>query len=250
MRSILEFEKISKSFDNYNVLNSLSFSIPENKIVGLVGANGAGKTTSIRHMIRYLTPDSGRILCKGKDLYSINDADFPISFIPDAPIYYEELSVMEHLAFVSAMYNTQSKVSGLIDRFEMSKHLDKAPYQLSKGTKQKLSIMCASLRRYEMLIADEPFSGLDPQQISTLKAIFKENKDEGKTVLLSTHLLDMVQNLCDYYVLIDNGVLMAQGTLDELVTNSRCSNVEELYLHLRYKNNDQNFQDETGDQEK
>jgi ABC-2 type transport system ATP-binding protein len=132
----------------------------------------------------------------------------------------------------------------------MSKHLDKAPYQLSKGTKQKLSIMCASLRRYEMLIADEPFSGLDPQQISTLKAIFEENKDEGKTVLLSTHLLDMVQNLCDYYVLIDNGALMAQGTLDELVTNSRCSNVEELYLHLRYKNNDQDFQDETGNQEK
>ncbi|WP_162148446.1 ABC transporter ATP-binding protein [Ruminococcus flavefaciens] len=249
MKSILEFDNVSKSFDNYGVLNSLSFTIPENKIVGLVGANGAGKTTSIRHMIRYLTPDSGKILYKGNDIYSINDADFPISFIPDVPIYYEELSVMEHLAFVSAMYNTQSKVKSLIDRLEMGKHLDKVPYQLSKGTRQKLSIMCASLRQYELLIADEPFSGLDPQQISNLKDIFKENKDEGKTVLLSTHLLDMVQSLCDYYILIDNGVLMAQGTLDELTANSRWSTIEELYLYLRNKNNDQTSPDESENQE-
>lgn len=244
MKSILEFESVFKKFDDYTALDSLSFAVPENSIVGLIGANGAGKTTSIRHIIRYLTPDTGRITYNGKDIYSIKDDVFPISYVPDSPVYYEELSVMEHLDFISAMYNTQNRVKELVDRFEMNKHLNKSPVQLSKGTLQKLSIMCASLREYQFLIADEPFTGLDPQQINNLKNMFIENKEDGKTVLLSTHLLDMVQNLCDYFILIDNGKLMTQGTLKQLTDNSKWSSIEELYLYLKSKNNDEDYGEE------
>ncbi|WP_296565313.1 ABC transporter ATP-binding protein [Ruminococcus sp.] len=244
MKSILEFESVFKKFDDYTALDSLSFAVPENSIVGLIGANGAGKTTSIRHIIRYLTPDTGRITYNGKDIYSIKDDVFPISYVPDSPVYYEELSVMEHLDFISAMYNTQNRVKELVDRFEMNKHLNKSPVQLSKGTLQKLSIMCASLRDYQFLIADEPFTGLDPQQINNLKNMFIENKEDGKTVLLSTHLLDMVQNLCDYFILIDNGKLMTQGTLKQLTDNSKWSSIEELYLYLKSKNNDEDYGEE------
>ena len=98
--------------------------------------------------------------------------------------------------------------------------------------------MCALLRQYDFLIADEPFTGLDPQQISTLKNILLENKADGKTVLLSTHLLDMVENLCDYYIIIDNGSLMTQGSLSELIDKSKWSSLEELYLYLKSKNDD------------
>ncbi|MBO5559074.1 MAG: ABC transporter ATP-binding protein [Ruminococcus sp.] len=241
---MLEFESVFKKFDDYTALDSLSFAVPENSIVGLIGANGAGKTTSIRHIIRYLTPDTGRITYNGKDIYSIKDDVFPISYVPDSPVYYEELSVMEHLDFISAMYNTQNRVKELVDRFEMNKHLNKSPVQLSKGTLQKLSIMCASLRDYQFLIADEPFTGLDPQQINNLKNMFIENKEDGKTVLLSTHLLDMVQNLCDYFILIDNGKLMTQGTLKQLTDNSKWSSIEELYLYLKSKNNDEDYGEE------
>ena len=244
MKSILEFESVFKKFDDYTALDSLSFAVPENSIVGLIGANGAGKTTSIRHIIRYLTPDTGRITYNGKDIYSIKDDVFPISYVPDSPVYYEELSVMEHLDFISAMYNTQNRVKELVDRFEMNKHLNKSPVQLSKGTLQKLSIMCASLRDYQFLIADEHFTGLDPQQINNLKNMFIENKEDGKTVLLSTHLLDMVQNLCDYFILIDNGKLMTQGTLKQLTDNSKWSSIEELYLYLKSKNNDEDYGEE------
>jgi len=244
VKSILEFESVFKKFDDYTALDSLSFAVPENSIVGLIGANGAGKTTSIRHIIRYLTPDTGRITYNGKDIYSIKDDVFPISYVPDSPVYYEELSVMEHLDFISAMYNTQNRVKELVDRFEMNKHLNKSPVQLSKGTLQKLSIMCASLREYQFLIADEPFTGLDPQQINNLKNMFIENKEDGKTVLLSTHLLDMVQNLCDYFILIDNGKLMTQGTLKQLTDNSKWSSIEELYLYLKSKNNDEDYGEE------
>ena len=238
MKPILTFNKVCKKFEYFNALNSLSFQIPENKIIGLIGANGAGKTTTIRHLIRYLTPDSGTILYRNKDIYSLGDADFSITFVPDVPIYYEELSVMEHLAFISAMYQTEERVDKLIERIEMKCHLDKIPSELSKGTRQKLSIMCALLRQYDFLIADEPFTGLDPQQISTLKNILLENKADGKTVLLSTHLLDMVENLCDYYIIIDNGSLMTQGSLSELIDKSKWSSLEELYLYLKSKNDD------------
>lgn len=237
MKTVLTFNKISKKIDRFNVLNTLSFQIPENKIVGLIGANGAGKTTILRHIIRYLNPNEGEILYKGKNIYSLADKSFPIAFVPDVPIYFEELSVQEHLSFISTMYQTEEQVKELIDSMEMYQHLEKVPSELSKGTKQKLSLMCALLRQYDFFIADEPFTGLDPKQISNLKNTLLKIKANGKTILLSTHLLGMVENLCDYYIFIDNGSLMAQGTMEELVNFSNEASLEEIYLNLKSKNN-------------
>ena len=149
------------------------------------------------------------------------------------PIYYEELSVLEHLSFVGAMYDIQSRKDSLIQRLELEDHLDKVPSMLSKGNKQKLSIACTALRNYEILLADEPFSGLDPKQIRVLKDIILENKENGKTVILSTHLLDMIESFCDEFIMIDRGKLLAQGNLEQIISNNpMCANLEELYLHL------------------
>lgn len=228
----LEFCNVVHKFNNEIALDNLSFIIPENKIVGLIGANGAGKTTAIRHIIRYLKPDSGEIRYKGKDIYEISNDQYPISYIPDSPIFYEELTVMEHLQFVATMYGTRDKINSLIGRLELEKHLNKYPIALSKGTKQKLSIACSLLREYEFLIADEPFSGLDPGQIKVLKDIVLEEKANGHTVLLSTHLLEVIENICNYYIFIDEGTLVTQGALEELTHGTSWNTLEDLYIHL------------------
>jgi ABC-2 type transport system ATP-binding protein len=228
----LTFENVTKKFENVKAVDALSFQIPENKIIGLIGANRAGKTTSLRMVIRYLLPDSGNIYYRDKDIYTLPDTAFPITYIPDTPVFFEELTVKEHLSFISTMYQTENKVSALISLLELEKHLDKVPSILSKGTQQKLMIICALLRNYEMLVADEPFTGLDPKQIKVLKDIFVEQRANGKTIILSTHLLDMIENICDFYVMIDSGKLLRQGMLNEILNNDKCSTLEELYLYL------------------
>ena len=234
--ALLTFESVVHKFNNDIALNNLSFQLPEKKIIGLIGANGAGKTTAIRHIIRYLKPDSGKISFKNEDIYGISNDRYPITYIPDTPIFYEELTVIEHLQFIAAMYGTNEKIKPLINKLELEKHIDKFPLALSKGTKQKLSIACALLRSYELVIADEPFSGLDPRQIKVLKEIILEERENGRTVMLSTHLLDVIENICDYYVFIDEGKLITQGALNDLTRGTNWNTLEELYIHLSQNN--------------
>ena len=241
--ALVEFDRIVHKFGDELALNELSFTLPENKVVGLIGANGAGKTTAIRHMIRYLKPDSGDITYRGEDIYGISNERYPITYIPDSSIFYEELTVMEHLQFVAVMYGTKEKISSLVSRMELKKHLSKYPMALSKGTRQKLSIACALLRTHELLIADEPFSGLDPGQIKVLKDIMLEEKSAGRTVLLLTHLLEVIENICDYYIFIDEGKLVTQGTFEDLTQGTPWDTLEKLYIHLA-RNNEEVPEDE------
>lgn len=239
---IVEFKNVNKKFGTTQALDNLCFQIPENCIVGLIGSNGAGKTTSLRHIIRYLQPDSGAILYHGKDIYTLPHTDFPIAYIPDSPIFYEELTVLEHLSFVSTLYNTTSSIKELISIMDVERHLNKVPSVLSKGTKQKLSIMCALLRKYELLVADEPFMSLDPKQIYVFKNILLELKNQGKTIIISTHLLNIIDNICDYYVMIERGKLLAEGKLEDIIQAGKCTSLEELYLHLATQSDDYSSQ--------
>src|SRR5699024_9050845 len=141
---------------------------------------------------------TGKITVFDKENKGIGQEDNIFAYIPDTPVYYEELTVSEHLDFISRMYHTEKKVEKLIKDFELESHLNKFPHELSKGNQQKLLIGCALLRNYELLISDEPLSGLDPRQLSSLRERFLELKDEGKTIILSTHLLALIENLCDY----------------------------------------------------
>lgn len=239
MENILTFDKVTKSFNDVTALRSLSFNIPENTVVGLIGANGAGKTTIMRLIIRYLMPNSGSIYFRHLPIHSVSSQSFPLAYIPDTPIYYEELTVMEHLFFIGTMYNSKSKIESLINTLELDDHISKVPAMLSKGNKQKLSIACALLRDYDLLIADEPFTGLDPKQIKAFKNLILENKAQGKTILLSTHLLDVIESLCDEFIMIDHGSLLTSGTLEQIISgNELCSTLEDLYLYLSVSNID------------
>lgn len=232
----LEFDRVSFSYPEVLALDGVSFEVARGEIVGLIGANGAGKTTAILHIIRYLNPKSGGIRMDGADISKIKNEDFPVSYIPDTPVFYEELTLLEHLHFLKALYpdNTLS-VDEIIDRLELSDHLHKVPSALSKGTKQKLMIALALLRRYELLIADEPFGGLDPKQIGVFKQILAECRRDQKAVLLSTHLLDMVDGMCDRYIMLHRGKLVALGTKRDIIRRHALgldSTLEQVYLTL------------------
>ena len=231
-----EVKQVFFSYGDVLALNGISFSANRGQIVGLVGENGAGKSTIIKNIYRYLTPDSGTITLDGKDIFAYPSGAYPVSYIPDVPVFYEELSLLEHLHFIKAIYPQGGvSIDEMIERLDMKEHQNKIPAALSKGTRQKLMIAMALMREFELLIADEPFSGLDPKQIATLKALLLEQKETGKIVLLSRHLLDVTENICDQYVVIKNGKRLLSGSKQELLSATQLpedSTMEAVYLKL------------------
>ena len=232
----IELKNIKYAYDENIILDDISFGIEKGEITGLIGENGAGKTTTILNLIKKLIPKSGSINIDGMDLNNIKIAELKTAYIPDQPVYYEELTLLEHLYFVQALYPHNSQnLEKLIEQFELKEHLNKIPSMLSKGTLQKMMISLALIRNYEFLIADEPFSGLDPKQIKLLKNILKENRTKNKAILISTHLLDLVEELCDKYVMIHRGQIIANGTKKEIIHEhglDGLSTLEDIYLSL------------------
>lgn len=231
-----EVKQVFFSYGDVLALNGISFSANRGQIVGLVGENGAGKSTIIKNIYRYLTPDSGTITLDGKDIFAYPSGAYPVSYIPDVPVFYEELSLLEHLHFIKAIYPQGGvSIDEMIERLDLKEHQNKIPAALSKGTRQKLMIAMALMREFDLLIADEPFSGLDPKQIATLKALLLEQKEKGKIVLLSSHLLDVTENICDQYVVIKNGKRLLSGSKQELLSATQLpedSTMEAVYLKL------------------
>lgn len=233
---MIEFNNVSKSYSSIKALDDVSFAFPDGEIVGLVGANGAGKTTTIKLAMNHISPDAGRVLMDNKGITQIRDYKKQIVYVPDEPVYYDFMSVEEHFKFIQSMYSSgQYSMDELVRRFDMEPHLQKLPLALSKGNKQKLMICNVLLRDFKYLIADEPFTGLDPKQIHTLKQIFQELKDAGKSVVLSTHLLDTIELFCDRYIMLEKGKIVANGTKEEILDSfgfASDMSIEEAYIKL------------------
>ncbi len=231
-----EFDHVSFAYGDIKALDDLSFSGERGQIIGLIGENGAGKSTAIKTIVRYLRPDEGHIFLNGQDVFRIRQEKYPVSYIPDDPVFYEELSLMEHLHFTKALFpGNPLSIGEVVDLLELREHGNKIPAALSKGTRQKLMIAIALLREYELLIADEPFSGLDPKQIANLKRLLLAQKEQNKMVILSSHLLDLAENICDRYVMIRRGSILAEGTKEELLSRADISegaSLERIYLKL------------------
>lgn len=236
----LTFSNVSKEYPSQKqrslALDDVSFEVGAGEIVGLIGKNGAGKTTSLKIAAGFISEYSGDVQVNDILMSSRNAECRLISYIPDSPVFYEFMTLRENLAFVEDLYPQHDwpKTSDLIDIFELDEHLDKMPNKLSKGTKQKMSISMALLRDYSILLADEPFSGLDPENISNLKQLLIELKKIGKGILVSTHLLNMVESFCDRYVILDKGKLIASGDEEKLkALSKKCStSIESIFLEL------------------
>lgn len=229
-------ENVNFAYDKKPILHDINFGMNKGEITGLIGPNGAGKSTMLKLMIKKMKPNNGKIIIGDNDIFSIKRENNPVTFIPDIPVYYEELTVWEHLQFIKALYPENSvTVDSLIREFNLNQHLNKIPSALSKGTLQKLMIALALLRQYDVLLTDEPFNGLDPAQTYKFKNTLKNLKKQDKTILISTHLLSLAEDFCDRYIFLYDGRIVEQGTKTEILQKQQMNketSLEQIYMSL------------------
>lgn len=235
---LLSVNKLSKLYNGKYAIKDISFNIKKGEIIGLVGENGAGKTSTIKSILKLIRHDTGIIKFEGKEYNNIFDIENKISYIPDEPIFYENLTCLDNIRFIGRVFNNDinefnKKYIDLVKKFDFEKHINKYPEELSKGNKQKLMIILGTLQKFKLMIADEPFTGLDPVQIKVLKEHFISIKEEGNSVMISTHLLDIAESICDRVIIIDNGIVVEEERIDKLKEKYNTDNLEEIYLKIK-----------------
>lgn len=237
---MLEVKNMVGGYVAIPVLHDLSFEVAKGELVGLIGLNGAGKSTTIKEILGLLPLYQGEILLDGESLQGNPEAyRKKIGFIPETPSLYEELTLKEHLELVALAYDLNweeawGRVQGLLSLFRLEDRLDWFPVQFSKGMKQKVMIICAFMIEPSLLILDEPFLGLDPVAIADLVALLEKEKDKGTAILMSTHVLDSAERLCDRFVILHQGRVRAQGDLASLQEEfgKADASLNEIYLGL------------------
>jgi ABC-2 type transport system ATP-binding protein len=217
---MIRIENLVKSYASTVAVDGLSLAVAAGEILGLVGPNGAGKTTTLRCLAGILPPTSGQIAIGGLDLQTEPvEARRRLAFVPDEPRLFENLTVMDHLRVVGRLYgvtDVQERARELLDRFELADRPDAFPSELSRGMKQKLMIATALLHQPAALILDEPLTGLDPGAMRRMKKTVIEQAEAGTAVLVSSHLLHLVQEICGRIAILRNGRKVLEGTLDEI----------------------------------
>lgn len=216
MGKTVEISHVSKSFNGQPVVKDISFNIVPGEIFGLIGPNGAGKTTIIRMLLDIIRPDSGEIRILDSRLSDgIKDR---IGYLPEERGLYRRLTVMDSLMYIGALKNKQSKGKALelLEKMGLSSHKDKKISELSKGMQQKIQIIAAIIHDPEFIILDEPFSGLDPVNMKLVKDMIIELGKESKTILISTHMMDQVERMCNRIFMINRGSGVLYGSMGEI----------------------------------
>ncbi|KHD85880.1 ABC transporter ATP-binding protein [Heyndrickxia ginsengihumi] len=238
--SLLEVEDLTGGYTKKPVIKNVTFSLNSNELIGLIGLNGAGKSTTIKHIIGLMEPKSGTIKINGKELKADPDQyRRQLSYIPETPILYDELTLDEHLKLTAMAYGLdermyEERVAPLLKEFRLDKKLSWFPAHFSKGMKQKVMIMCAFLVEPSLYIIDEPFLGLDPLGIQSLLDLMNTMKKKGAGILMSTHILATAERYCDRFIILHNGAVRASGTLKELQSEFAMPNatLDDLYIQL------------------
>jgi ABC-2 type transport system ATP-binding protein len=240
----LQVEKVTGGYTQVPVLKNIDFSIADGELVGLIGLNGAGKSTTIKEIIGLLQPQAGKITIDGLSLKEDPEAyRKQIGYIPETPSLYEELTLKEHIEVTAMAYDIPKEIAfqraeRLLKTFRLENKLEWFPANFSKGMKQKVMVLCAFLIEPSLYIIDEPFLGLDPLAINALLELMNEMKQTGASILMSTHILATAEKYCDKFILLHNGEIRAQGTLAQLQEqfNAEGASLDDLYLALTKEN--------------
>ena len=212
-------EGIRKEFGVVVALDDVSFTVEPGRIFGLLGANGAGKTTSMRIVLDILRPDAGRVTWHGAENTSLPRRTW--GYLPEERGLYPKMMVGEQLRFFAALYGVadataRAEIDDWLERFRIPDYRDRKVEELSKGNQQKIQFIAAILHDPEVLIMDEPFSGLDPINVRLLKEAFLEMRDRGKTLIFSTHQMETVEELCESIAIIDVGRVVVSGAVRDV----------------------------------
>ncbi|NLX95789.1 MAG: ABC transporter ATP-binding protein [Rhodopirellula sp.] len=214
MISVADF---SKNYGEHLAVQRLSFDVAAGSILGMLGPNGAGKTTTLRVMAGILQPTTGRVTIAGHDVVENPvAAKQQLALVPDDPHLFDSLTVWEHLDFIAAAYRVPDFCTAaevLLGQFDLTDRRDTAVSELSRGMRQKVAICCAYLHQPSAILFDEPMTGLDPRGIRTLKASIREQAAGGAAVVISSHLLSLVEDLCTHLLILHRGGSLFCGTL-------------------------------------
>jgi ABC-2 type transport system ATP-binding protein len=208
-----------KAYRETVAVDGLSFEVPPGAILGLLGPNGAGKTTTLRALAGIIRPTRGRLFVAGHDV--VHDpvaAKRELAYIPDDPKLFDALTVWEHLQFIASAYRVaefQPRGEALLRQFELEEKRDTMAQELSRGMRQKVAICCAYLHEPRAILFDEPLTGLDPYAIRTLKASIAERAAAGAAIVVSSHLLSLVEDLCTHLLILNRGRCLFSGTHEE-----------------------------------
>ncbi len=214
----LRVENITKAYDSFKAVDDISFNIPEGRLFGLLGPNGAGKTTTMRMIMNIIIPDSGKIYLFDETFKEKHKNI--IGYLPEDRGLYPKMKLIDHLQFLGEMKGlsaSKSKQLALewLEKFQLMEWEKKKIQELSKGMQQKVQFIGTIMHSPKLLILDEPFSGLDPVNVKFVKDVILDLKRAGKTIILSTHMMDQAEKLCEDICLINKGRIVLQGNLGE-----------------------------------
>ncbi len=237
---MIRLRGLTKRYGNFVAVDNIDLHVARGELFGFLGPNGAGKTTTLRIIAGILRPSEGQVELGGDDVVkNPMAAKARLGFIPDRPFVYEKLTGAEFLRFVAGLYGQdgaviERRIDELFELFELSVWKHQLVESYSHGMRQKLIISSALIHRPECIVVDEPMVGLDPKSARLLKDIFRAFVERGGTVLMSTHTLEVAQAMCDRIAIIQDGSIVAEGTITELreQTATHDASLEELFLKL------------------
>ncbi|MBM0868192.1 ABC-2 type transport system ATP-binding protein [Staphylococcus auricularis] len=236
----VKVENLTGGYGKRPIIKNINFELKPGEMVGLIGLNGAGKSTTIKHILGLLEPMEGELTISGTRIdEDIETYRQKLSYIPEAPVIYEELTLEEHIYMTAMAYNidreeAMNRAMPLLKTFRLENELSIFPSHFSKGMKQKVMIICAFIVDPELYIIDEPFLGLDPIGIQSMLDLMVEKKNEDRTVLMSTHILATAERYCDRFIILDKGEIAAFGNLDELrqQVGLEGHTLDEIYIYV------------------
>lgn len=241
-KTILSLAGLTKRFNTFTAVNQVTLDIGAGEIFGFLGPNGAGKTTTIKMIAGLLKPSSGNLSICGHDMNKASErCRQSTGYIPDRPYLYEKLTGSEYLQFIASLYSKVSssqswRIHGdeYLKLFDLYQWKDNLIESYSHGMKQKLIITSVLMLDQPLIVVDEPMVGLDPKSGRIVRELFKQKANEGKTIFLSTHSMEIAEELCDRISIISDGTIIATGTVPELkkVGDQDNSTLEDLFLQL------------------
>lgn len=235
---MIEIKKLSKSYSGKKVLNDISFDINDGEIFGLIGHNGAGKSTTIKSLVSIIDPEGGDIIVDGTDLRKDREKiKKMIGYVPDSPDIFLRMQVITYWNFIAEIYGVEPEVRDgrleyLCKLFELDADYFEQIESYSHGMRQKVILIGALLSNPKIWVLDEPMTGLDPQSSFNLKELMKKHASEGNIVLFSTHVLEVAEKLCDKIGILSKGNLIFLGTIEELKKKNPDESLETIYLRM------------------
>lgn len=250
---MIEFKRVSKKYGEKKALKEVSFTIQPGEIFGLIGHNGAGKSTTIKSLVSIIEPTEGEIWIDGERLEENRLAmKKKMGYVPDSPDMFLRLTAAEYWNLIAVAYeisaeSKQKQLESLVTLFDMTEHQNEVIASFSHGMRQKTFVIGALLPNPKIWVLDEPMTGLDPQASYDLKELMKQHAAEGNIVLFSTHVLEVAQQLCNHIAILKKGEVLYDGTIQDLLEQNENESLEETYLKLAGRQDEKVRMEESDD---